>query len=265
MNNRIVAVITLMNDLHVLKTVDSLLEQTRVPDHIIVADASKENYIYDKLKTYDSPVDVRKIFGSVGESRNKTIPLISENIILFIDSDEEAEKHWVERITKPLLQNKADYVGGQCIPLYPPETKVEQYIWRKQKELFENYNQTNFQMGNTAWKKEVFDNIGNFDSSIIWGGEDYDINLRATNAGFKGIYAPDAILYHEKGMRTLTEWARKQYKYHTGTTYAYLKNNVDITEKKSIINISYHPLDLFDMLLKTFAFTRGYLKWRKHQ
>jgi len=260
---RTVAVITLLDDENVISTIDSLLKQTVVPDRILVAYAGDDNWLFQEMKDYGGIVDVRKIYGSVGESRNQTLPLIDEDIIAFIDSDEIAFSDWIEKITKPIKDGEADYTGGKCIPFHRPVTKVERYVWEKEDELFANYDQLSFQMGNTAWNKKIFDQIGNFDKRIIWGGEDYDINIRATNAGFKGKYVPNAFLYHNPNIRTLSKWARKRYKYHTGSTIAYLKNNIDIKGKQRTMDIGSHPLDYLDLMLKVFAFVRGNIIWRR--
>jgi GT2 family glycosyltransferase len=256
-------VITLMDDPRVFDTVDSLLDQEKRPNRIFIADASKDNKIYNKLKKYKKPVEVHKIFGSVGESRNQTLPLIDEEVIAFIDSDETAKKDWLEKITKPIVDESADYAGGKCVPMYTPKTKVDRYVWEKEEALFKKYDQLSFQMGNTAWHRKVFDTIGNFDNRIIWGGEDYDINIRATQAGYIGKYIPEAVLYHDQGMKTLEKWAQKRYKYHTGSTVAYLKNNIDIKRKERTVSIGIHPLDHLDLLLKVFAFIRGNILWKK--
>jgi len=262
---KIVVVITLMDDERVLDTLYSLSTQSLKPDRVFVADASRDTELSDEVKSwgkeYGLNVEVHRIPGSVAESRNKTMSFLDEDIVVFIDSDEVARKNWLYEITRPLFFEDADYTAGLCEPRYYLGTKVEKYVWMKERQLFEDYDQLSFQMGNTAWRRHVFDRIGNFDKRIIWGGEDYDINIRATQAGFKGLYIPSAILYHDQGMKTLSSWVRKRYKYHTGSTVALLKNSVSVSSKKRTISMGRHPLDMLDFVLKILGYIRGHRIW----
>ena len=45
-------------------------------------------------------------------------------------------------------------------------------------------------------KREVFSNIGGFDPRFFMYEEDVELSIRISNAGYKIIYIPDAIVYH---------------------------------------------------------------------
>jgi len=265
---KISIVITLMNDKNVIKTIDSILEQTLLPNEIIVADAGDDKELYEKIKSYGGIVKIKKIYGSIAESRNKTIPMIKNEIIVFIDSDEKAPKEWLKKLIDPILKRDIDFVGGRTKNMYKPKNKMEEYVYRKSDFCYDEIYKKDvakIHMGNTAWKREIFDKIGNFDEKLKWGGEDYDINIRALNAGFRGEFSDDAWVWHDRGMDTIGKWIRKRYKYHTGSTIVYLKNKIDVKKKEGSLSIGNHPLDYLDFLLKIFAFIRGNLKWRQMQ
>lgn len=55
------------------------------------------------------------------------------------------------------------------------------------------------------FRKELFDRVGLLDERFESYLEDVDFGIRAANAGFTGIYAPNAVAYHQ-GSATLGRW-----------------------------------------------------------
>ena len=184
-----------------------------------------------------------------------------------MDSDEVAPKDWLEKIIKPILDGESDFVGGKTIHRYPPKNRIEKYIYKSCECLYKNvyiYDPSMIHMGNSAWKKEIFEKIGNFDEKLIWGGEDYDINIRAIQAGFQGVFSEDAWVWHDRGMDTIKKFILKNYRYNIGTTVTYLKNNEFKTKKKRAMKLIYlHPFEYLKLFIKVFSFIRGYMLWRK--
>lgn len=259
-------VITLMNDRDVIKTIDSILCQTLLPYEVIVADAGNDEWLYNKLKSYGGIVKVPKIYGSIVASRNKTMPLVKGDVIVFIDSDEVAPQGWLKLLTDPIRNGSADFVGARTIPAPGPKNKIEQYVYDKAEQSYKYLKPkdvTRIAMGNSAWKKEIFDVIGNFDKNLIWGAEDLDINLRAVKHGFKGVFLQDAWVWHNRGLNTLKKFIKKTYKYNIGTTIVYKKHGVFDEKKGNAIKTSLNILDMFVMGMKAIAYLRGVQLWRK--
>jgi len=263
---KISIIITLMNDRDVIKTVDSILCQTLLPHEVIVADAGNDEWLYKRLKEYDGIVKAYKIYGSIVASRHETIPLVGGDVIVFIDSDEVAPKEWLKLLTDPIQNGEADFVGGRTIPFEGPKNKIEQYVYDKAEWSYKHLKSkdvTHIAMGNSAWKKEIFDVIGNFDKNLIWGAEDLDINLRAAKHGFKGVFLQDAWVWHDRGLNTLKKFIKKTYKFNIGSTIVYKKHGVFDERKGNAIKTSLNVLDLFTLVLKAIAYLRGVHLWRK--
>lgn len=263
-------VITLLNDWKVIDTLDSLLKQSLLADEIIVADGGSEEKLVEKIKEYSKKSKIIKFYdipGTIAESRNKTMELVKGDIIIFIDSDEKAPKDWLKIIIKPIIENKADFVGGKTIPMNKPKNKVEEYIYKKSEYNYQHiykYDVSKIHMGNSAWRKKIFDKIGNFDEKIQWGGEDYDINIRALQAGFKGVFSDEAWVWHDRGIDTLGKFIKKKYKYDIGSTITYLKNNESKIKTKSAIKMGFlHPLEFFSFFIKPFSYFKGQMLYRK--
>ncbi|HEC92205.1 MAG TPA: glycosyltransferase [Candidatus Atribacteria bacterium] len=266
-------VITLLNDFRVKRTLDSLLSQNRLPDEIVVADGGSKKEIFDMLHEYekkDGRIRIYVLPGSVAETRNKVLPLLRGDIIIFLDADEIAPSDWLSSLIKPIENGEADFVGGPTKSLKEPKNKCEEFVNNFSRWFYENVVSKDISMlpmGNTAWRKEIFETTGGFDEKLKWGGEDYDINLRALASGFKGMLVKEAWVWHDQShLDSLGKIFRKKYKYSIGATLAYFKSR-DVRKKigraaKTSI-MYFHPIELMNFLIKPFAFARGYMIWKK--
>lgn len=259
----IIAVITLKDDKKVLRTLFSLRCMDMCPNYVFVADGSTSDELFFRIKKLFPFINIKKIFGNVAVSRYKTLEylmgLTGWGIIVFIDSDQYATKYWLKQLTSPIINGDVDYTVGCEQPVsVDGYSRVEQYINHRRRTISKG-DQRFFSMGGTAWKRDVFEKVGNFDPSIGWGGEDYDINIRATKMGFKGRYVKDAVLLHDYPEKTLGRWICKRLKYHTGTTLVYLKHKTDIIGCRKTLGLGCHPLDWLDRVLKVIGFIRGCL------
>jgi len=264
-------VITLLDDWRVFDTIASLLNQIRKPDEIIIADGGSNRELLDEL--HNSGVTNMKIYvlpGSVAETRNKVLKKVKGDIIAFIDADEIAPPLWLQKLTRPIEKGYADFTGGGTRPLYPPKTKIEKFVADFDKWFYENvvkHDITALPMGNSAWKMEIFNVIGGFDENLKWGGEDYDINLRAVQAGFRGIYVKGAWVWHDQShLNTIWKVIKKKYRYSVGATVAYLKNNAFSNKRSMAIKTSVmykHPIEFLNLGIKAIAFIKGWYEWKK--
>jgi len=257
---RVVVIITLMDDVKVFRTLHCLHNQILKPSMIFVADGTLDNGLFDKIRLFYPNVVIEKIYGSIVESRYQTIQYLMSNyffdILVFVDSDQYPECDWLQKLTRPIKDNLVGFTCGCDKPVGVVGTRVERYLWRRRSRIT-GVDQRFFSMGNSAWSRDVFKCIGNFDKDISSGGEDYDVNIRATNLGFKGVMV-DAFVVHDFPEKTLKKWVCKRLKYHKGTTICYLKNGVDIGGIRKSMGFGWHPLDWLDRLLKVFGFISGF-------
>jgi hypothetical protein len=73
-------------------------------------------------------------------------------------------------------------------------------------------------MGNSAWRLELFRKLGplhTFGGRRI-GGEDLEFAVRATRAGWKGVYVPEAEVAHDFSELSLGRILQKQRQYSEG-------------------------------------------------
>ncbi|HEC93051.1 MAG TPA: glycosyltransferase [Candidatus Atribacteria bacterium] len=266
-------IITLLNDFRVKDTIDSLLTQERLPDEIIIADGGSEKTLLNLLSNYKKKSKRIKVYnlpGSVAETRNKVLPMVKGDLIIFLDADEIAPPQWLSHLINPIEKDEVDFTGGPTKPHQKAMNKCEAFVNNYSHWFYKHIVSNDISMlpmGNTAWRKKIFDEIGGFDERLRWGGEDYEINLRALAKGFKGTLVKDAWVWHDQShLHSLKDIFRKKYKYATGAALAYFKSE-KISKKiggaAKTAFMYFHPIEFMNFLIKPFAFIRGYILWKK--
>ena len=265
-------IITLLNDKRFERTIKSLLEQTPVPEKIIIADGGSTDGSFELAKEYEKKYNNIKVLflpGSITETRNKMLKEITGDILIFIDADEVAPKHWLKSLIGPIINGEADFTGGPTEPLSAAKSNAEKYVNDFDDWFYKNIVSTDITMlpmGNSAWSKKVFDTVGGFDEKLRWDSEDYDMNLRAVKAGFKGVLVPEAWVYHDQGhLNTRQKIIKRKYKYSVGATMAYLKNNIlwEKATKSTETSIRFHhPYEWIILLIKPVALIHGIVAWK---
>lgn len=266
-------IITLLNDFRVERTINSLLRQSRLPDEIVIADGGSQNELITMLHEYEKKYNRIKVHilpGSVAETRNKALSLLRGEVIVFLDADEVAPPHWLATLVDPIEKGEADFVGGPTRPFAEARNRCEKFINDYSKWFYENVVSKDISMlpmGNTAWHKKIFDKIGGFDERLKWGGEDYDVNLRALASGFRGKLVKEAWVWHDQShLDSLKKIFKKKYKYAIGATLSYFKSKevgrkIGRAAKTSLMY--FHPIEMINLFIKPLAFIRGYIIWKK--
>lgn len=258
---QISVIIASLNDPRISKTLESLSSQTVRPLEIIVADGGTTWNIEEICKKYGARFE--HLPGNIVESRNKALSLISGDLIAFIDTDETAVPEWLEKLSKPILEGKADFAGGPMKhfePKYGPEryvNMIEDYIYEYQVPS----NIAYLPLGNSMWKRTIFDKLGCFDPSIPYG-EDYDINIRALNGGFRGIYVPDAVIYHDHSeFDSYFKLLKKRYAYLRAAAKVFIKNkSLTMRMNSKTGGKVNHPFHIVETLLKPIALLDAFIR-----
>ena len=282
----ITVVITLFNDVRVLNTINSLRNQNLQPDKILIADGGSPPIIKEVVDRVIKDMPTAEFVllpGRCIDTRRQVINrIINEtDIVAFIDSDEEAPGEWLEELIAPIVSGVADFTGGPTYWKNYPQSKAEMVLNEiiKQAEKQTREDITYLAMGNSAWHIDVFKKIGNFDNSSktdktdkdrIAGSyhvsDDYDINIRAVDAGFKGVFVRKAYVYHDQ---THIDTFKKLFKYFYGqyvrTSMAYFKHNKSISKFTNLtkrIRIT-HPFVAVLFMIKPIAMLHGWKEWQQ--
>ena len=264
---RTTVLVTLLNDPRVTRCLESALAQGPAVAEILVADggSTPENLAdLQRFAEREHKVRILNAPGSVAESRNSALAGLKTEVVAFLDADEVAPPGWLATLTEPIRKGAADFTGGPTRPLTDARSNAERYINRGEDVLYREHvphDLALLPMGNSAWRVDLLRRIGGFDSRLAWGGEDYDVNLRALRSGAKGLFVPGAFVFHDQShLDSFGKVLRRKRRYYFGAATAYIKNDVLKGRSKSSAKrfTVTHPIDLLDVVLKPWALLKAH-------
>ncbi|MHA1298620.1 MAG: glycosyltransferase family 2 protein [Candidatus Helarchaeota archaeon] len=246
------------------KCIESIQRQTRRADEILVVATSTNN---EKIRNIEDQFRVNVIVErrkGLSYSRNSGILESKGDIIAFIDDDAIADKKWLYYLAKSHKIKGTGIIGGRIKPIWPktpPSIIKNSMLAREWLSLFD--------LGpfplyvdrvigcNFSLKREVFNQIGEFDTSIgkysklMYGGEETEFCERARNK-FKVLYFPKAIVFHKISLEKLKLIWFFRRSYSSGFLKAKKKRAPKVLARNPRFN-------LFDYTL-LFPYMVGYLR-----
>jgi cellulose synthase/poly-beta-1,6-N-acetylglucosamine synthase-like glycosyltransferase len=222
---RVTVIVTVLRDPRVAETLESLLMQARLPDEILVDDGGVTDVvrgIAERFHARDPRVRYLYAPGNIPESRNTAIAAATGEFLAFLDADEVAPPGWLEALLRPFDDPAVGFTGGPT-PGRPGTVRTigaryyDAYL-RKFYETVARLRPHALPMGNSAWRKAVFDRVGPLDTTLYRraASEDQEVADRVLRAGYRGIYVPDAWVQHDFSDLTVLRVLRKQRVYAEG-------------------------------------------------
>lgn len=189
-----------------LQSVREAQGRTELPTEIILVDSSPAG-CREKVKTFEKTYGVRYFYEdiTVSAKRNFGAKQSRYEVILFLDSDclatPELLKHYAD------IYERHPEAGGAAGPL--EFVGEDTWFWKVVEKTPYTIFFSSAKWGETlTWaptanfsvKKEAFFTVGGFDESFPKnpGGEDVDLGLRLSKAGYTVFSAPEAMVYHSK-------------------------------------------------------------------
>jgi cellulose synthase/poly-beta-1,6-N-acetylglucosamine synthase-like glycosyltransferase len=221
----VTVVVTVLKDPRVARTIESLLAQTRPPGAILVDDGGETDEVREITTAFTSrDPRVQHLFapGTIPESRNRALELIGTEFVAFVDADEVAPPTWLEQLLAPFHDPQVGFTGGPT-PAMPETLRsigaryYDAYL-RRFYDRIARLRPHALPMGNSAWRKRLFEEVGLLDTTLFprAASEDQDIAVRAQRAGWKGVYVPAAYVWHDFSDLTTRSLLRKQATYAQG-------------------------------------------------
>lgn len=267
---RVSVVITHLNDARARHAIESALAQPGASEVVLADGGSRAELLRELEEAFgrDRRFRVLRVPGSVAESRNESLPQLRGGIVAFLDADEVAPKGWLDALTGPIEAGRADFTGGPTRPKAAPGSAPERFVNREEERLYARVARdiALLPMGNSAWRKDLLVRIGGFDPRLAFGGEDYDVNLRALASGARGLFVKEAWVHHDQSH--LDSWGkilRRRRKYYFGAATAYLKNRGSARRIRGAagrLRIR-HWIDVADLWMKPAALFRAHRYFRK--
>jgi len=197
--------------------ITSLLQQDYPKNlmEIVVIDNNSTDRTREMVKRFSVKLLEEKKIQSSYAARNKGIENAKNEILAFIDSDCIATKEWLKEGVRPIIEDKADLVGGKVEFYFSKgKTASELYDSITNMQIKDNIKERNVaKTANLFTKKEIFNKIGLFPNYVKSGG-DVQWTNKATRKGFSLVYAPKAIIMHPA--RSLKDLLKKQYRVGKG-------------------------------------------------
>lgn len=213
---------------HINDCVSSLTNQSFPKDkyEIIIVDNGSKDDTIDRLVQYIGHITIlREPKKGSYAARNTGIKIAKGEIIAFTDSDCVADKNWLKELYEGFSSKDIGCVVG-AINAYPGKSLVEIYSRNKnilsQKTVLDSRFLPYGQTANTAFRREVFGQIGYFDERLASAG-DADISWRMQlNTTYKLVYNPKAIIEH-RHRSSFKGLFRQQFRYGFGRIWLYKK------------------------------------------
>ena len=194
----------------------ALTEQTRAPDEIVVVDNASGDHTGDIARGVPGVLVVREPRKGLVLARDTGWKATSADLILYLDADCRAPRHWVARVERcfdarpGLLALSGTYrfydwhrTGRILIRAYdlsvaPLTHLFVKYVLRKG---------VVFYGGNFAVRRAALDAVGGFDTSIEFHGEDTNLGRRLAAAGDVALRDDCYVETSARRYRAMGTWA----------------------------------------------------------
>ncbi len=181
-----------------------------------------EVIVVDNASTDESPVLVQRDYPEVQLIRldynrgltggvNRGIQLAQGDVIAPLNNDTEATPDWAEALMTALLNHPDAGMAASKMLLFDRRDTlhsagdaygmdgipVNRGVWQPDQKQFDDDEYIWGGCGGAvAYRRAMLDDIGLFDEDLFMYCEDVDLNWRAQLAGYRCVFAPQAVVYH---------------------------------------------------------------------
>lgn len=243
-------IIVTWNGLHHLKQYLPSLFKTEFTDfEVIIADNASDDETLSWIKK-NFPVckiaSLEKNFGYAG-GNNRAAKIAEGDILLFLNNDVEVTPQWLEPVVKAFNEpdtavvqpkirsvrnrDKFEYAGaggGYIDWLGYPFCRGRIFDTVEDDQGQYNDRTSIFWASGAAFaiRKEVFNDLGGFDSDFEFHMEEIDLCWRTLKSGYNVLYEPESVVYHYGGGSMPENTPRKVF-YNFRNSLLMLSKNLD--------------------------------------
>ena len=199
--------------------VKSLLNQSLPADQILVVDDGSSDRTAQYCRQYPVSLISHETNLGIAAARNTAVRESVTDIIVFIDVDALAEGNLLEVLSGKYTEPDIAGVGGQGIESSIHSTADR---WRRA-HASQGYGPKEKSVEHLfglcmSYRATVIKEVGGFNQEFRTNGEDVDIGLRINAAGYRLLYVPQAVVYHQRTddtsslMKTMSNWYTAGYR-----------------------------------------------------
>jgi glucosyl-dolichyl phosphate glucuronosyltransferase len=185
---------------------------------------------------------VREPAAGKSNALNTGIRVGSAEYVAFIDDDEEIDASWFSVVAATLAGGGLDFIGGRTLPLWresapvwiPDEFRAVLGIVDSGRDP-QPYGHAFPGMltgGNAVIARTMLNHVGLFSPRLgprqdrrLFSCEDEDLYWRLIDAGARGLYVPDLVVYHHVHAERLTKRYHRAWCFWNGVSKAVLRRD----------------------------------------
>lgn len=212
-------VVTVLNEEpSIAALLESIIAQTKRPDEMIIVDGGSTDRTCDIIKSYQKfykNIKLHEFKTTRSEARNIGINASSSDVIVTTDAGCVAEKHWIEKITRPFQIGKIDMVAGfyEMIGGDSPMRRAMSVYIGVTPDKFDDHFLASAR--SLAFRKALWKKVGGFPEGLKDTAEDTLFNYNIIRSRANVVRVKDAVVYWQLPI-TLLEGIKKMYLYAKG-------------------------------------------------
>ena len=232
---------------------DGLRMQTRKDHSVTLVDNGSQDGSLEFVHQHYPEVKTIALSSNLGFAAANNIALKSVNTqyVALLNNDAVPHARWLENLLKALESHPEAGLAASKMLLYDRPgiidragdsyTTAATALLHGRGKPSENYsNNTKWIFGACAgaavYRKRMLDDIGLFDEDFFLLYEDVDLSFRAQLRGYKCLYVPDAIAYHQASRSIGNDSTISVYYSHRNLEWTYIHNIPGRLIKKTILN-----------------------------
>jgi glycosyltransferase involved in cell wall biosynthesis len=197
--------------------IESLRDQTRHPDEIVIADGGSTDDTADRVERWiagGTPISLVRCPGAnIAAGRNRAIEASTGEIIASTDAGTRLDRRWLEKLVAP-LESGADVTMGFF--LGAPRTTFEKALAATTLPDVDEVDPARFiaSSRSIAFTRAAWKAVGGYPEWLDYC-EDVVFDLKFRSAGFRIAWEPGAIV-HYRPRNSVSSYARQYYRYGRG-------------------------------------------------
>ncbi len=231
---------------------DGLRQQTYRDFSVIMVDNGSNDGSLDYVQTHYPEVKTIDLSYNSGfaVANNIAIQSVQTKYVALLNNDAVPHPQWLANLVKVLENHpKAGFVASKMLFSDNPGkidrvgdvyTTAGTALLRGRGKPSDQYDNLERVFGACAgavlYRSHMLDDIGLFDEDFFLLYEDVDLSFRAQLRGYKCLYVPDAIVYHQAGSSIGDDSPIAVYYSHRNLEWVYIHNMPDKLIQKTILN-----------------------------